>query len=62
MVASEQNSRHQCAIAIPAGNVEVCKVITCAYIFVVYSACTRYALHTTRVQSIDCIGQHLADS
>ena len=28
MVARDEGSRHLCAIAIPAGNVEVCKVIT----------------------------------
>ena len=56
MVASDEYSQHQCAIIIPAGNDEVCKVITCAYticgLYYMYKICTTY----THVQAIDCIG------
>ena len=62
MVASDENSQNLCTIAISAENVEVCKVITCAYtvcgIYYMYKICT----NTTHVQAIDCIGQHMADS
>ena len=42
MVAKDEGSCHMCAIAISAGNVEVCKVIRYKCCFVIYTTCIIY--------------------